>query len=114
MSEIKKCNQREILGQPFNHDDNEYYAIACEFMARTELYDRTLTHHRSIYDPTATLLDNPFLVHISNEYARKLKNYFLEYTGGTWEPIKDEILRHKNYTTQMWIDEWERIENGRL
>jgi hypothetical protein len=38
---------------------DEIYLMACEYMAKTEMYDRSLTNCRSPWDKTEAFLDNP-------------------------------------------------------
>ena len=91
---------------------DEYYFYACEYMAKTELYDRTLTNERSPFDPTSALLSNGRLRGISNEYCLKLRKYFTEICGGTFGFIKEEISKHDYYTAQMWINEYYRLKEA--
>lgn len=89
---------------------NEYYFYACEYKAKTELYDRSLTNCRSSWDNTEAFLDCPRLKKISNEYAAQLRKYYSEICGGTWRFIHNEIHKHNTYTAQMWIDEYHRLK----
>lgn len=89
---------------------NEYYYLACEYMARTELYDRTLTNERSPFDSSSAFLSNGRLRNISNEYCIKLRKYYTEICGGTFGFIKEEINKHTYYSAQMWIDEYNRLK----
>jgi hypothetical protein len=89
---------------------DEYYFYACEYMAKTELYDRTLTNERSPFDSTSALLSNGRLRRISYEYCLKLRKYFTEICGGTFGFIREEINKHGYYTAQMWIDEYFRLK----
>lgn len=88
---------------------NEIYLMACEYMAKTELYDRSLTYCRSPWDKTEAFLDNPHVRRLSNEYAAQLRKYYSEICGGTWQFIHNEIHKHTKYSAQMWIDEYYRL-----
>lgn len=90
---------------------DEIYLMACEYMAKTELYDRSLTNCRSPYDETEAFIDcNPRVRKFSNEYAAQLRRYYNEQCGGTWQFIHNEIHKHTKYTAQMWIDEYYRLK----
>lgn len=89
---------------------DRYYFYACEYMAKTELYDRTLTSERSPFDSTSAFLVSGRLKGISNAYCFKLRKYFTEICGGTFRFIKEEINKHRYYTAQMWIDEYYRLK----
>lgn len=92
-----------------NDTDNEYYFMACEYMAKTELFDRGLTSCRSPYDNTEAFIHQPYLRRSSNEYAVTLKKHYTELLGGTWLPIQREINKFDRYTAQKWIDEYNRL-----
>lgn len=92
--------------------NNEYYAMACEYMAKTELYDRSLTDCRSPWDSTEAFLNRPYIKELSSGYAAQLRRYYRELCGGTWQPIHSEICKHTNYTAQMWIDEYNRVKES--
>ena len=47
--------------------DNE--KIYIYYMAKTELYDRTLTNMRSPYDSTEAFITDKFSIRLSNKYA---------------------------------------------
>ncbi len=99
-----------------NTINSQYYEMACEYMAKTELYDRSLTNCRSPWDKTEAFLDNPRVKKLSNEYAAQLRKYYSKICGGTWQFIHNEIHKHTEYTAQMWIDEYyrlrEEVEDG--
>lgn len=89
---------------------DEIYLMTCEYMAKTELYDRSLTNCRSPWDKTEAFLDTPRVRRFSNEYAAQLRKYYSEICGGTWQFIHNEIHKHTNYTAQMWINEYYRLK----
>lgn len=89
---------------------DEYYFYACEYMAKTELYDRSLTNCRSPWDKTEAFLDNPLVKKLSNEYAAQLRRYYSKLCGGTWLFIQNEIHNHTIYSAQMWINEYYRLK----
>ncbi len=99
-----------------NTINSQYYEMACEYMAKTELYDRSLTNCRSPWDKTEAFLNNPHVKRLSNEYAAQLRKYYSKICGGTWQFIHNEIHKHTKYSAQMWINEWNRIraEEGLL
>lgn len=89
---------------------DEYYFYACEYKAKTELYDRELTNCRSPWDKTSAFLDSPRVKRLSNEYAAQLRKYYSEICGGTWRFINNEIHKHNIYTAQKWINEYYRLK----
>lgn len=90
--------------------DNPYH-IACEYMAKTELYDRTLTHKRSPYDHTEAYILTPWQRRFSTDYSRGLITYY-KSMGIDWGVIHKEILKHRGYTAQYWIDEYNMLLQG--
>ena len=81
-------------------------------MAKTELYDRSLTDMRSQHDPTEACLVLDYERRRSNAYALSLrievsKKYYI-----TPLELMGEINRHKSYFAQMWIDEYKRLQQG--
>ena len=92
---------------------DEIYLMACEYMAKTEMYDRSLTNCRSTWDKTEAFLDNPRVRRLSYEYAAQLRKYYSEICGGTWQFIHNEIHKHTEYSAQMWIDEYYRLKEGK-
>ena len=90
--------------------DTETYKMACEYMAKTEVYDRTLTDARSPWDKTEAFIDiSPRIRHFSRVYAGNLRKYYEELCGGSWRPIQEEIIKHSKYSAQQWIDEYNRL-----
>lgn len=90
--------------------NNDYYRMACEYMAKTELYDRLLTSCRSPWDNTEAFIHQPYIKRLSYSYAAQLRKYYKELCGDTWQPIHEEIHKHTHYTAQMWVDEYYRLQ----
>lgn len=91
--------------------DSDTYKFACEYKAKTEMYDRTLTHARSRWDETEAFVDiSPRIRKLSREYEVQCRKYFTEICGGSWQPIHLEIQKHHYYTAQQWINEYNRLK----
>lgn len=84
-----------------------YYYLACQYMAETEIFDRHMTSKRSPFDKTSAWLTNREQVKMSVNYAKD----FREKYRTIWHKINAEIEKHQFYTAQMWVDEWHRL-NG--
>lgn len=98
--------ERYYTVQPIEPDENYFYA--CEYMALTEIYARSLTTKRCEHDKTEAYIDDTkwhrkFL----NEYDRSIKHKYIEI----WPEIREVIKKHGNYTAQMWIDEYNRLKD---
>lgn len=91
--------------------DNLYKA-ACEYMAKTELYDRSLTDMRSQHDPTEARLVLEYERRRSNAYSLSLRVEVSKKYCITPFELGEEIGRHRSYSAQMWIDEYERLQGG--
>jgi hypothetical protein len=90
--------------------DNLYKA-ACEYMAETEQYDRSLTNRRTQYDPTEAFIDG-YVRGLSVAFAQRLRSDVTKKYCITPSELMGEINRHKSYSAQMWIDEYERLQGG--
>lgn len=92
---------------PFK-DDIDYYRIACEYMAKTELYDRaTLFHEYSRFDNCAIVNKN--FRRDSIQYANQLKRDLVVKYHCDWNYVKKEISKHL-YTADNWINEWYKLK----
>lgn len=103
----------KFLGLRLNDENEEYYFYACGYMAKTELYDRSLTNCRCKYDTTEAFIINPLTRKLSTKYALQLKKQYADYCGGLWQSIQNEIRKHQKYSAQKWIDEYNRLLNTR-
>ena len=92
--------------------DNRVYKWACYYMAKTELYDRTLTDKWSPFDNTEAWLNNIQSI-LSSKYAISIINEIESVSGITWDELIEEVNNHDNYTAQMWIDEFRRLWCGK-
>ena len=101
---LPRCNGKMYMA------DNLYKA-ACEYMAETELYDRSLTRRRTQYDPTEAFIDG-YMRSLSNAFASNLRREMAKKYNITPFDLMGEINRHKTYSAQMWIDEYERLQRG--
>lgn len=101
--------ERYYTVQPIEPDENYFYA--CEYMALTEIYDRTLTDRRCSWDKTSAFPHMPYQRELSTKYAEQLRKYYSELCGGTWQLIHNEIQKHSQYSAQMWIEEYNRLKD---
>lgn len=85
------------------------YKAACEYMSRTEHYDRTLSCMRSQFDKTEAYIP-PSMRQFSNINANNVRREVEDKYGITYAELYSEIKRHYSYTAQMWIDEYERLQ----
>ena len=106
---LPRCNGKTYMAKLIA--DNLYKA-ACEYMAKTELYDRSLTDMRSQYDPTEAWLVLDYERRRSNAYALSLRIEVSKKYCVTPSELMGEINRHRSYSAQMWIDEYERLQGG--
>ena len=105
------------LGQPYERDEILYKA-ACEYEARTELFDRGLY---LTWKQNKFLEDGSIMLHSLNrqdsyQFARNLiYDLALKYSEENDRRIlPKEILREAsryNYTADEWIEEWERLND---
>jgi len=101
---LPRCNGKTYMA------DNLYKA-ACEYMAETELYDRSLTSRRTQYDPTEAFIDG-YVRGLSVAFAQRLRSDVTKKYCITPFELGEEIGRHRSYSAQMWIDEYERLQGG--
>jgi len=101
---LPRCNGKTYMA------DNLYTA-ACEYMAKTELYDRSLTRRRSPHDPTEAFIDG-YVRGLSVAFAQRLRSDVTKKYCITPFELGEEIGRHRSYSAQMWIDEYERLQGG--
>ena len=101
---LPRCNGKTYMA-------NNLYEAACEYMAKTELYDRTLTRKRSQRDPTEAFIDG-YVRGLSNAFASNLRREMTKKYNIMSFELMEEINRHKSYSAQMWIDEYERLQGG--
>lgn len=85
------------------------YKAACEYMSRTEHYDRTLSGMRSQYDKTEAYIP-PSMRQFSIVNANNVRREVEDKYGVTYSELFSEIKKHRCYTAQMWIDEYERLQ----
>ena len=101
---LPRCNGKTYMA------DNLYKA-ACEYMAETEQYNRSLTNRRTQYDPTEAFIDG-YVRGLSVAFAQNLRREMaIKYNITPFE-LGEEIGRHRSYSAQMWIDEYERLQRG--
>lgn len=87
---------------------NNIYMATCEYMAKTELFDRSLTNLRSPFDPTEAFISNGCRS-ISNANALKVRNDILKKYGIQSADLTKEIHKYQRYSSQRWIDEYNKL-----
>lgn len=99
------------LGQPYEQDEILYKA-ACEYEARTELFDRGLyaTWKQNQFFDDGSIILHPLDRQYSDWFAKNLMcDLVLEYFISHKEILK-EASRY-NYTADKWIEEWRRLND---
>ena len=81
----------------------DIFHIACEYMAKTELYDRSLPH--KIHNGSAFV--HPRYHRLSNLYAIELRKKLIENSCFDWNDVRKCIKQHNNKTDDWWIKQWE-------
>lgn len=108
---------RYYFGAPLEID-KPLYEAACEYEARTELFDRGLyaTWNQNQFFEDGSIVLHPFDRAISYQFARNLiYELALKYSEENDRRIlPKEILKEANrynYTADEWIEEWERLND---
>lgn len=81
----------------------DIFHIACEYMAKTELYDRSLIH--KMYNGSAWV--HPRYRQLSNLYAIKLRKELIKNNCFDWNDVIECIKQHDDKTDDWWIEQWE-------
>lgn len=87
---------------------NRRYMAACEYMAKTELFDRSMTDLRCQYDPTDALLLGK-CKSISNANAIRVRNDVIRKYDIENKDLMKEIHDNQWYSAQKWIEEYRRL-----
>jgi len=85
------------------------YRVACEYMAETELFDRTLPHREGLYDTTESFVF-PSYQGCSYRFAMMLRTQLTKRFGVKWADVQSAIKAHPSYTAEKWINEWESLK----
>lgn len=114
----KQCAYEEIKGMQYvdameyienlPSTENKTYKAACEYMARIELFDRSLTDIRNPHNPTEAFIQGKERS-ASNVIALKVRNGVIRKYHIKSEDLTKEIHRHPWYSAQKWIDEYDRL-----
>lgn len=80
----------------------DIFHIACEYMARTELYDRSLPH--KMHNGSAFV--HPRYHQLSNLYAINLRKKLIKDNCFDWNDVREYIKRHNYATEEWWIEQW--------
>ncbi len=105
------------FGQPYERDEILYKA-ACEYEAKTELFDRGLyaTWNQNQFFKDGSIILHPLDTKYSYQFSRNLiHDLALEYSEKYSRRIlPKEILKEAdryNYTADEWIEEWRRLND---
>lgn len=108
------------FGQPWERDERDeiLYKAACEYEARTELFDRGLyfTRKQNRFFEDGSIILHPLDAKYAYQFARDLMHELaLEYSEKYSRRIlPKEILKETSryhYTADEWIEEWERLND---
>ncbi len=77
---------------------------AAYYMAKTELYNRTLTDKRMADDQTQADVYSGDLYEHAVHYANLLKDYVIERIGMVGWDAMQEIIKECPYTSQGWVE----------
>ena len=89
----------------------DYYKLACLYIGLTEMYDRSLTDERSRFDNTEAFVGNQHIYHLSQVYSCYVRKSIINTYFVMWSDVREEIKKHRCYSAQQWVDEYERIWN---
>ena len=105
------------FGQPYERDEVLYKA-ACEYEAKTELFDRGLyaTWNQNQFFEDGSIILHPLDTKYAYQFARNLiYDLALKYSEENDRRIlPKEILKEAsryNYTADEWIEEWRRLND---
>ena len=87
---------------------NSIYMATCEYMAKTELFDRSLTNLKSPFDPTEAFISGRHRS-ISNANALEVRNDILKKYDIQSADLTKEIHKYQRYSAQRWIDEYNKL-----
>lgn len=123
MENLKYCasqsnladDMQKLPAEKFNFDifqqESDYYKLACLYMGLTEMYDRSLTDERSRFDNTEAFVGNQHIYHLSQVYSCYVRKSIINTYFVMWSDVREEIKKHRRYSAQQWVDEYERIWN---
>lgn len=80
-------------------------------MGLTEMYNRSLTGERSRFDNTEAFVANHHIYHLSQVYSCYVRKSIINTYFVMWSDVREEIKKHRCYSAQQWVDEYERIWN---
>lgn len=92
------------MWQPTQYEIDIFH-IACEYMAKTELYDRSLPH--KMYNGSAFV--HPRYKQSSNLYAINLRKKLTKDDYFIWKDVRECIKRHNYVTEDWWIEQWKML-----
>lgn len=110
MIEYGKPIQFSMWRKPTQYEIDIFH-IACEYMAKTELYDRSLPH--KMHDGSAFV--HPRYHQLSNLYAMKLRKELIKNSCFDWNDVRECIKQHNYVTEDWWIEQWkmwQELENN--
>lgn len=101
MIEYGKPIQFSMWRKPTQYEIDIFH-IACEYMAKTELYDRSLPH--KMHNGSAWV--HPRYHQLSNLYAINLRKKLIKDNCFDWNDVRECIKQHNNKTEDWWIEQW--------
>ena len=92
-------------------ESNAYKAV-CEYIAKTQLYCRELSSSvPEEYDKTACFPTNEHECDMYNFMGEKTIAGVKKKYGVSFTDMVKEARKHREYTVQKWIDEYERLSH---
>ena len=93
--------------------ENDIYYVACEYMARTELFDRAMLCEFSDPCDSTMAVVHPRYRLWSYDNSRQMKAELIKKYRVDWMDIR-EIIKEHHYTAQQWINEWKRLKENKI
>ncbi len=92
-------------------ESNAYKAV-CEFIAKTQLYCRELSSSvPTEYDKTACFPTNEDEYGAYEYMGEKTISGVKKKYGVSFTDMVKEVRKHRGYTVQKWIDEYESLSH---
>ena len=94
--------------------ESNVYKAVCEFIAKTQLYCRELSSSvPEEYDETACFPINEHENSMYESMGRETISGVKKKYGVSFTDMVKEVRKHREYTVQKWIDEYERLSHDK-
>ncbi len=92
--------------------ESNVYKAVCEFIAKTQLYCRELSSSvPTEYDETACFPTDEYEDGMYKFMGEKTISGVKKKYGVPFTDMVKEVRKHREYTVQKWIDEYERLSH---